>query len=171
MIKLIPIYLFSLVIVTACNDATPAEDQTHDMTHEAIDNPEVYINGEELKSYYLPNSFQIQDDYLVEVIQDQATFEKFLHPAATMGSTFRLMDFNKEFVLVIAGKTSDLKPHFNIEKISKNGNTLHVHLKEVKETVPESFSITPLWAYSFPKDGVSKIMVAINDYTTEKSVN
>ena len=161
------------VSLWSCGANTPkSEDPTFTKDHSNMtEKSDMQITGEELKSYFLPNSIQINEPYLVEVIQDRDTFEKYLHPAATMTSKFRDYDFNKEFVLVVAGKTSDLKPYFSVESFKKKDNVLHVHLKEFKENAPESFSITPLVAYAFPKEGISKIMVSINDYAIEKSVN
>lgn len=167
MCKLINIVAVLLILLNSCGNETPSAEEHN---HHAIDNEEVYINGEELHHYYLPNTFKVES-YLVEVIQDSTTFSQYLHPAATMDAKFRNIDYQKEFVLVVAGKSSELTPHFNIESIQKSGSTLHVHLKEVKDSVANSYSITPVLAYSFPKEGISKIMVAINDYTTEKSVN
>lgn len=148
---------------TATNDPVKIHIQSNELTPK--------LQGEQLKNYFVPGTIEITGRYLVEVIQNQPAFDSYLHPAATMGSTFKKIDFDKEFVLLVAGKPSNHTITFTMEKAELEGGVLQVQLSENVSVDVNSFVSSSLLAYTFPKDGVSKIMIAINGFTTEKSVN
>ncbi|WP_126974229.1 hypothetical protein [Gynurincola endophyticus] len=157
------------VIASCQNRSSTTDDSTkiHILSNELTPK----VQGEQLKNYFVPGSIEITDRYLVEVIQTQSAFDSYLHPAATMGSVFRKIDFENEWVLLVAGKPSGHRTTFTVKKAEQEGGVLQVQLSENVSVDVDSFVSSSLLVYTFPREGVSKIMVAINGYTTEKIVN
>lgn len=102
------------------------------------------IPYQELHHYFVGNDYADQDLHAV-VMRKRTEFDRILHPAATMGKDGMPtpVDFEKNYVVALVGKTTEHASEITIEKVSASSGEIIIHARHHEGNL-QTFSIRPL---------------------------